>query len=98
VQVTSFAEFERAFGGLEAGSEASYAILQYFLNGGQIAWVVRVDNNGGAEAIVGDAAAQTGMYALEGIAPNIFNILCIPAAANLDQKSFTQQMAGRVGS
>ena len=89
VQVTSFAEFERVFGGLEAGSEASYAILQYFLNGGRIAWVVRVDNNGGPEAIVGNAAAQTGMYALEGIAPNVFNILCIPAAANLDQESFT---------
>jgi phage tail sheath protein FI len=40
------------------------------------------------EAFVGDAAAQTGMYALEGIAPNLFNILCIPAAANLDQNGF----------
>jgi phage tail sheath protein FI len=89
VQVTSFAEFERAFGGLEAGSEASYAILQYFLNGGQIAWVIRVDDNGGAEAFVGDASAQTGMYALEGIAPSIFNIMCIPAAANLDQNGLT---------
>ena len=28
------------------------------------------------------------MYALEGMAPNIFNIMCIPAAANLDQNSF----------
>jgi Bacteriophage tail sheath protein len=93
VQVTSFAEFERAFGGLEAGSEASYAILQYFLNGGQIAWVVRVDDKGGAEAFVGDASAQTGMYALEGIAPNIFNIMCIPAAANLDQNGFTTVIA-----
>lgn len=89
VQVTSFAEFERAFGGLDARSEAGFAIQQYYLNGGRIAWVVRVDDNGGAEAIVGDAAAQTGIYALEGIAPNIFNILCIPAAANLDQDSFS---------
>ena len=32
--------------------------------------------------------AQTGMYALEGIAPDIFNILCVPAAANLDPKGF----------
>ncbi len=87
VRVTSFAEFERMFGGLDARSEAGFAIQQYYLNGGRIAWVVRVDDNGGAEAIVGDAAAQTGIYALEGIAPNIFNIMCIPAAANLDQTS-----------
>jgi phage tail sheath protein FI len=89
MQVTSFAEFERAFGGLDAGSEASYAILQYFLNGGQTAWVVRVDGVATAETIVGDPAAKTGMHALDGIAPNVFNILCIPAAANLDQDSFT---------
>jgi uncharacterized protein len=89
MQVTSFAEFERAFGGLDAGSEASYGILQYFLNGGQRAWVVRVDGGATAETIVGDPAAKTGMHALDGIAPNIFNILCIPAAANLDQNSLT---------
>ena len=83
MQVNSFAEFERAFGGLHARSEAGFAIQQYYLNGGRIAWVVRVDDSGGAEALV------TGMHALEGIAPNIFNIMCIPAAANLDQNSFT---------
>lgn len=42
VQVLSFADFERAFGGLNALSEASYAIQQFFLNGGSEAWVVRV--------------------------------------------------------
>ncbi len=89
MQITSFAEFERAFGGLDAGSEASYAILQYFLNGGESAWVVRVDGDATAETIVGDPAAQTGMHALDGIAPDIFNIMCVPAAANLDQNSFT---------
>ena len=89
VQVNSFAEFESVFGGAEALSEAGFAIQQYYLNGGGIAWVVRIDDNGGAEAFVGDAAAQTGIYALEGIAPNIFNLMCIPAAANLDQNGFT---------
>src|SRR5258707_1532454 len=88
MQVTSFAEFERAFGGLDADREASYAIFQYFLNGGQRAWVVRVDH-AAAETIVGNPATKTGMHALDGIAPNIFNILCIPAAANLDQNTFT---------
>jgi phage tail sheath protein FI len=88
VKIASFADFERAFGGLDASSEASYAIRQYYLNGGRVAWVVRVDD-AGAEKLIGDCTTKTGMYALEGIAPDIFNILCIPAAANLDQNGFT---------
>jgi phage tail sheath protein FI len=42
VEIFSFADFERAFGGLDTRSEASYAIQQFFLNGGSHAWVVRV--------------------------------------------------------
>ena len=41
VQVFSFADFERQFGGLDLLSEGSYAIQQFFLNGGTTAWVVR---------------------------------------------------------
>ena len=41
VQVFSFGDFERQFGGLDLLSEASYAIQQFFLNGGTTAWVVR---------------------------------------------------------
>jgi uncharacterized protein len=43
VRLTSFGDFVRRFGGLDRRSEASYAIQQYYLNGGTIAWVVRVD-------------------------------------------------------
>jgi phage tail sheath protein FI len=42
VRVTGMEDFNRRFGGLHRLSEASYAINQYYLNGGQIAWVVRV--------------------------------------------------------
>src|ERR1700730_10668033 len=42
MRVTSYADFEREFGGLDATSEASYAIQQFFLNGGTEAYVVRV--------------------------------------------------------
>src|SRR5580704_10517806 len=42
VQLFSFADFQRQFGGLNALSEASYAIQQFFLNGGSQAYVVRV--------------------------------------------------------
>ena len=42
IRVTKFAEFERVFGGLWAESPMSFAVQQYFLNGGQVAVVVRV--------------------------------------------------------
>lgn len=42
VRLTSFADFERIYGGLDIDSEASYAIRQYFSNGGGVAFVVRV--------------------------------------------------------
>lgn len=45
VRITSAADFERVFGGLDPGSEASYAIQQFFLNGGTDAYVVRVSTN-----------------------------------------------------
>ncbi len=42
VQIFNMGDFERELGGLRADSEASYAIQQFFLNGGTEAWVVRV--------------------------------------------------------
>ncbi|WP_420456555.1 phage tail sheath family protein [Rubrivirga sp.] len=41
VRIFNFGNFERAFGGLRADSEAAYAIQQFFLNGGGQAYVVR---------------------------------------------------------
>jgi phage tail sheath protein FI len=42
VRIFGFADFEREFGGLDVFSEASYAIQQFFLNGGSEAFVIRV--------------------------------------------------------
>src|SRR3712207_6143290 len=42
VQLFNMGDFQREFGGLNSQSEASYAIQQFFLNGGTEAWVVRV--------------------------------------------------------
>lgn len=53
----SFADFERRFGGLSADSELSYAVQQFFANGGGEAIVVRVPKNDNAAAI---AAATAG--------------------------------------
>jgi len=48
----SFADFERTFGGLAADSELSYAVQQFFANGGTTAYVVRVPKNGASAATV----------------------------------------------
>jgi phage tail sheath protein FI len=53
MHIFSMADFEREYGGLERTSEASYAVQQFFLNGGTEAWIVRVENDGSA----GDQAA-----------------------------------------
>ncbi len=42
LQIFNPGDFEREFGGLRADSEATYAVTQFFLNGGTEAWVVRV--------------------------------------------------------
>src|SRR5262252_529243 len=42
VAITSFADFERGYGGLDRDSPLSYAVRQFFLNGGTQAWIVRV--------------------------------------------------------
>ncbi|MEA3028979.1 MAG: uncharacterized protein QOG13_304 [Sphingomonadales bacterium] len=42
VQIFSFADFERQFGGLDRDSDLSYAVSHFFLNGGGTAWIVRV--------------------------------------------------------
>jgi phage tail sheath protein FI len=45
IQILSLADFDRQFGGLDIQSQASYAIHQFFLNGGTQAWLVRVGGN-----------------------------------------------------
>ena len=44
VQVDNWNDFQRIFGGLDTRSEASYGVYQFFLNGGQIAWIIRLVN------------------------------------------------------
>jgi uncharacterized protein len=48
VHILSYPDYERAFGGLDKDSQMSYAVQQFFLNGGSDAWVVRIAK--GAEA------------------------------------------------
>lgn len=53
-------DFERAFGGLDLNREATYAVSQFFLNGGGDALVVRIAPGGGAASVImqDDASAS----------------------------------------
>ncbi len=51
VMLTSYADYERRFGGLDLASPMSYAVRDFYLNGGALALVVRV--------APGDAEAAT---------------------------------------
>lgn len=51
VRVQSFAEFDRRFGGLWRDSTLSYAVQQFFQNGGTDALIVRVHNNAAASTL-----------------------------------------------
>jgi hypothetical protein len=57
LRITSFADFERRYGGLDRRSESSYAIQQFYFNGGSVAWVVRVAADNALPATV-DLACQ----------------------------------------
>jgi phage tail sheath protein FI len=58
-RLLGFTDYQRIFGGLAADSELSYAVQQFFANGGTTAYVVRVPRTGAKQAILimNDAAA-----------------------------------------
>jgi len=61
VQCLSFADFEHEFGGIDSLSAASYGVKQFFQNGGNEAWVIRVANaaSAGTVAAVASSAVIT---------------------------------------
>jgi uncharacterized protein len=58
VQIFGMTDFQRVFGGLDRRSPASYAIAQFFLNGGSEAYVVRVNRDNPGTAPLTTAAVQ----------------------------------------
>ena len=60
-------DYQRSFGGLDPASEVSYAIQQFFANGGKDAIVVRIDDVG---------LPGPGLRALD--EADSFNLLCLP--------------------
>lgn len=68
VRVQSLSDFEREYGGLNRDSEASYAVQQFFLNGGSEAWIIRIGHPGdaGPPVIAALAPATAGLNAVVG--------------------------------
>ena len=75
--VMGFPDYERMFGGLAAGCEMSYAVQQFFANGGRQAWIVRVA--GDSLPVPAGEPLQTALAALDNAG---FNLLCVPGVAD----------------
>lgn len=72
----SFDDYERQFGGLAATSEVSYAVRQFFANGGTDAIVVRIGNGR-------KPAAKRIVEALRTLdREDLFNVLCLPGVSD----------------
>ena len=69
VQVNSFGEFTRLFGGLWEESFLGYNVQQYFMNGGGEAIIVRVDKEGVADRITLEDDGSTVVLELEAVSP-----------------------------
>lgn len=67
VSITSFAQYQQLFGGLWQPSTLSYAVEQYFENGGEEAIVVRVASSGRAPTL--DLPAGEELLVLSGLCP-----------------------------
>jgi uncharacterized protein len=74
VHLLSYSDFERSFGGLSADSDMSYAVRQFFLNGGSDAWVIRLALNPVAASFTLQTAAAADVLEVtardEGLAGN----------------------------
>lgn len=63
VQLFGIQDFEREYGGLDSGSETSYGIQQFFLNGGTECFVVRIadPSTGPTPALASSAIVTNGL-------------------------------------
>ncbi len=74
MQVASFAEFERRFGGLSPALETGYSVKQFFANGGTTAWVLRVAKDATAAQLVACIQALNTV--------DLFNLLVLPGVSD----------------
>jgi phage tail sheath protein FI len=88
--------YAASFGAPSAASFLSLAVQQYFVEGGADAYVVSVgpaDAPPTAAALIGDPAAKTGLYALDGLAPASYGTIVLPDLARLGVADAQQVIA-----
>ncbi|MGH1403978.1 MAG: phage tail sheath family protein [Alphaproteobacteria bacterium] len=103
-RIFSFGDFEKSFGGLDSESEMSYAVQQYFLNGGSEAYIVRVPKNDAVAASIvlrdGSAAGAKNALQLTALSKGAWanDILVDVDYSNVsDDKSFNLTITDVVG-
>lgn len=72
VTITSFADFERAYGGLDRDSPVSYAVWQFFANGGTQAILVRVATGFASAAWVLQSSAPAPVIDVTAASPGVW--------------------------
>jgi phage tail sheath protein FI len=87
LQVSSFVEFERAFGGLDARSPVGYSVQQFFANGGRTAWILRIAGSRGRALAPNGAAFRRAL--LRRFGPDsatdridLYNLVCVPGLSH----------------
>jgi hypothetical protein len=93
--ISSFLQFETLFGGLSAALPLTYAVRDFFNNGGTQAIIAHVSPSTPNSALspadlIGSQSTGTGLYQLASV--NLFNILCIPPdtfTADIDPSVWT---------
>src|SRR3954469_22162540 len=73
LRLTSFADYERAYRGLDTRSMLGYAVRQFYDNGGSDAYVLRIANAAGTAAVV--IGALTINASSPGTWANAYNIV-----------------------
>ncbi|MEO8321894.1 MAG: phage tail sheath C-terminal domain-containing protein [Bradyrhizobium sp.] len=87
LHLVSFSDYQRNYGGLDAGSLLGHCIRHFYANGGRDAYVLRITGDGGAAVDPGDVAflKALGMaFDAGGAADQIdrFNLVCVPGLAD----------------
>jgi uncharacterized protein len=98
LHLSGFSDYERNYGGLDAGSLLGYAIRQFFDDGGADAYVLRLAGDGGAAAGPAGAAFLGALQsafdaggAVERI--DLFNLICVPGLADAPAIRMLQRRA-----
>ena len=73
-KITSLMEYDSSFGGLSASSEMSYAIVQFFANGGREAWILRLPEDPATSNI---QVTANDLALFENV-NEPFNLFCMP--------------------